>query len=94
MSNLVDSKHHVSMILWICGENQILETAIEVGVAPVSCYEIALAQQRGRLELPRAIDQRFEEALKPSGIVLFPLTAKIAYQAVNLSPIHVIPSIA
>lgn len=67
---------------------EIIETATEVGVSPVSCYEIALAQQRGRLELPCAVDQWFEEALEPSGIVLFPLTAKIAYQAVNLSPIH------
>jgi PIN domain nuclease of toxin-antitoxin system len=30
----------------------VIETASEVGVSPVSCYEIALAQQKGRLSLP------------------------------------------
>jgi PIN domain nuclease of toxin-antitoxin system len=29
-----------------------IETVVQVGVSPVSCYEIALAHQRGRLELP------------------------------------------
>ena len=32
-----------------------IEQADRVGVSPVSCYELALAQQRGRLELPRAV---------------------------------------
>ncbi|MBE9010870.1 type II toxin-antitoxin system VapC family toxin [Pseudanabaenaceae cyanobacterium LEGE 13415] len=68
--------------------NTFIETAIQVGVSPVSCYEIALAQQRGRLTLPCSTDQWLQEALEPSGIVLFPLTAEIAHRAVNLSPIH------
>ncbi len=59
-----------------------------MGISPVSCYEVALAQQRGRLELPCTADNWFQEALEPTGITLFPLTAQIAYQAVNLSPVH------
>lgn len=35
---------------------EILETAEIVGISPVSCYEVALAQQRGRLELPCAVN--------------------------------------
>lgn len=65
-----------------------IETADQVGVSPVSCYEIALAQQKGRLELPVAAHAWFAEALEPSGILLLPLTPNIASQAVNLSQIH------
>jgi PIN domain nuclease of toxin-antitoxin system len=54
----------------------------------ISCYEIALAQQRGRLELPCTANQWFQEALKPADITLFPLTPEIACRAVELSPIH------
>ncbi|MGL6343625.1 MAG: type II toxin-antitoxin system VapC family toxin [Waterburya sp.] len=65
-----------------------IETAKQVGISPVSCYEVALAQQRGRLELPSRVDFWLQDALEPTGITLFPVTAEIAYQAVNLSPIH------
>jgi PIN domain nuclease of toxin-antitoxin system len=30
---------------------ELIETANQVGISPVSCYEVALAQQKGRLEL-------------------------------------------
>ncbi|BAY93640.1 MULTISPECIES: type II toxin-antitoxin system VapC family toxin [unclassified Tolypothrix] len=66
----------------------IIETALVVSISPLSCYEVALAQQRGRLELPCAAEQWFQDALEPSGIVLLPITAEIAYKAVSLSPVH------
>jgi PIN domain nuclease of toxin-antitoxin system len=66
----------------------IIETADQVAISPVSCFEVALAQQKGRLELPCAVDEWLEAALEPSGIALFPITAAIAYQATTLSPIH------
>ena len=65
-----------------------IETAEKVGVSPVSCYEVALAHQKGRLELPCSVALWLQDALEPTSIELFPLTAKIANQAVNLSPIH------
>ena len=65
-----------------------IETAEFVGISPVSCYEIALAYQRGRLDLPCDSNEWFQSALSPSGISLLPLTPEIAYRAVNLSPIH------
>jgi PIN domain nuclease of toxin-antitoxin system len=34
-----------------------IETAETVGISPVSCYEVALAQQRKRLELPCSVDR-------------------------------------
>ena len=65
-----------------------IETAEQVGISSVSCYEVALAEQRGRLLLPCQVDEWFTDALAPSGISLFPLTPQIASCAVNLSPIH------
>lgn len=67
---------------------EAIETADRVGISPVSCYEVALAQQRGRLELPCRVDRWLQNALEATGIILFPLTAEIAYQAVSLSPVH------
>ena len=57
-------------------------------MSPVSCFEIALAQKRGRLELPCETEKWLEEALTPSGISLLSITPKIVSCAVNLSPIH------
>jgi PIN domain nuclease of toxin-antitoxin system len=65
-----------------------IENASQVGVSPVSCYEVALAQRRGRLALPCSTDLWFEAALEPSGIELFPLTPEICSCAVNLASIH------
>lgn len=68
-------------------QNEI-DTAGRVGVSPVSCYEIALANNKGRLELPCTANDWFEAALEPAGIELLPLTADVAFKAVNLSPVH------
>lgn len=62
---------------------EAIETADIVGISPVSCYEVAIAQQRGRLKLPCNADDWFQQALEPTGITLFPLTAQIAYHAVS-----------
>jgi PIN domain nuclease of toxin-antitoxin system len=67
---------------------EIIETADQVSISPVSCYEIALAQQKWRLLLPCPVHKWLEEALETSGISLLPLTPNIACRAVNLSPIH------
>jgi PIN domain nuclease of toxin-antitoxin system len=66
---------------------QIQETNI-VGVSPVSCYEIALASSRGRINLSRPVSEWFTIALAPANIQLLPIDDKISICAVNLSPIH------
>lgn len=43
---------------------------------------------RGRIELPDAATEWFQNALAPAGIDLFPLTPQIACRAVELSPAH------
>ena len=81
---------------WINQENQRLSDALaeaierseRVGVSPVSCYELALAHQRGRVALPLPPAQWFELALGGSGIELLPLNEQIALGAVNLSDVH------
>lgn len=66
----------------------LIETTEHAGVSPVSCYEIALAQQKGRLALPCSANEWFADALAPSSIELLPLTPETASKAVDLSPIH------
>ena len=65
-----------------------IESAVKVGVSPVSCYEIALAHQRGRIRLPGTAQEWFDEALMPAGIELLPITDRVAARAVNLAPVH------
>lgn len=65
-----------------------IEFADRVGVATVSCFEIALAHKKGRIQLSCTLEDWFQEALAPAGILLLPLTPEIATLAVNLSPVH------
>jgi PIN domain nuclease of toxin-antitoxin system len=65
-----------------------IEAASRVGVSPASCYEIALAHNRGRIELLSTAQAWFESSLTNAGIELFPLTEVVAVRAVELSPIH------
>jgi len=67
---------------------ETIKTVPQVGVSAISCYEIALAHQKGRLKLPCPVPEWLEEALSPSGITLLPLSPEITIRAVNLSPIH------
>lgn len=66
----------------------VIETAPLVGVSAISCYEIVLAQQKRRLQLPCSSEQWLQSALDPSGIRLFPLTGEIACRAVKLTAVH------
>lgn len=65
-----------------------IEAADRVGISPLSCYEIALAHQKGRINISSTPADWFRQALAPAGIELFPLNDAIAVRAVELSPIH------
>jgi PIN domain nuclease of toxin-antitoxin system len=66
----------------------VIDTAEDVAVASISCYEVALAHRKGRLRLPCPVDEWLEAALTPTGITQLPLTPEVACQGVTLSPIH------
>lgn len=81
---------------WINFEHQRLsssqvtaiESASRVGVSVVSCFELALAHRRGRLQLPLSVREWFDLALAGSDIELLPLTPAISARAVELPEIH------
>jgi len=81
---------------WVSGEHsrlssellELLAVAPEVGVSPVSCFELALAARRGRLQLPVEPAVWVEQALAPSGIQLLRLDANMAVRAVALPEHH------
>ncbi len=66
----------------------LIESSPEVGVCSVSCYEIALAYKKSRIDLPCPPSEWFKLSLKPVDINIFNLTPNIADRAVNLSQIH------
>jgi PIN domain nuclease of toxin-antitoxin system len=65
-----------------------IESEAQVGVSPVSCFELALAYRRGRLELPAAPPKWFDLALTGSDIELLALTPAICARAVELTEVH------
>ena len=54
----------------------------------MSCFELALAHHRGRLELPLPVREWFSLALAGSDVKLLPLTPAISARAVELPDIH------
>jgi PIN domain nuclease of toxin-antitoxin system len=65
-----------------------IESATRVGISQISCYEIALAHQKGRIRLPSTAQDWLRRALTPAGVELLPMTEAIAARAVELSPVH------
>lgn len=81
---------------WVAGEHErlsadlldALANAPRVAVAAVSCLEVALAWQKGRLDLPLPLREWLLEALAGSQVELLPLTPAIASRAVELTDRH------
>ena len=67
---------------------EALRTSSRVGVSAVSCFEMAHAVRRGRIELAVPMDEWFAKAFDGSRIDLFPLTPAIASRAVDLPDRH------
>lgn len=62
---------------------EALRTTARVGVSAVSCFEMAHAVRRGRIELRVPMREWFSKALDGSRIELLPLTPAIASRAVR-----------
>lgn len=69
------------MITRIEGEDQ-------VGVSPVSCFELALAEKKDRLALPLPPTEWFHYALEGSNVILLPVSPEITVRAVALTDVH------
>jgi PIN domain nuclease of toxin-antitoxin system len=70
------------------GWRELIEAAERVGISPISCYEVALADQKGRIKILTLLSEWFSQAITPFGIELFPIDERIAARAVELSPVH------
>lgn len=80
-------------VWWVHDDERLTETQaalIEanetdvIGVSAISCWEIAKLVEYGRLELPCALGEWFEQALSYPGIRLLELTPEIAVESTRL----------
>ncbi len=92
MSEIIVLDTHIW--LWLINSNfdqfplswlERFELAEILAISTLSCYEIALAQSRGRLELTCSSEEWFSRALTPAKIELLPLTPKITVRAKPIS---------
>ncbi|EIC22700.1 Ribonuclease VapC22 [Thiorhodovibrio winogradskyi] len=65
-----------------------ITAADQLGVAAISCFEVAWLVQHGRVELSEPLDSWFDKALNGSGIRLLAITPEIARIAAQLPEHH------
>jgi len=82
-------------VWWVHGDPQLSRTQLlairaaegeTIGVCAISCWEVAKLVERGRLELPCALDVWLQQALVYPGVALLPLTPPIAIASTRLPP--------
>jgi PIN domain nuclease of toxin-antitoxin system len=61
-----------------------IEQAGSIGVAAISCWEVAMLVLRGRIELDRDLARWVRQALAQEGVVALPLTPPVALAAALL----------
>jgi len=72
---------------------RVIEKAARLCVAAISCWEVAMKTQSGKLRFDRPVDAWLETALRADNrIELVPLTPRIAVAAVQLSWDHADPA--
>ena len=62
-----------------------IEQATEVGVAAISCWEVAMLVEKARLELDRDVLVWVQQALAQPRCVFLPLTPEVAVAAASLA---------
>lgn len=83
------------VLVWVAnGSSQLGEAASEVvegaagaggvGVSAITCWEIALLAERGRLRLAREVTAWIEEALALPGFRLIPINPQVAVASTRL----------
>jgi PIN domain nuclease of toxin-antitoxin system len=61
-----------------------IEEADPIGVASISCWEVAMLSLSGRVTLDRDASRWVRQALAQPGVVTIPLTSKVAVDAALL----------
>ena len=60
-----------------------------IGISAISCWEVAMLSQRGKVILSDAPEEWFRQALSYPGVQLVPLSPEIAVESSDLpSPFH------
>jgi PIN domain nuclease of toxin-antitoxin system len=70
-----------------------LERASRLGVCAISCWEVAMLVERGRVRIDRTANAWTQQALLLPGVELLPLEPEIAVGAHRWLPLAVIPRI-
>lgn len=65
-----------------------IETADQLAVSAVTCWEVALLVRRGRLTLRLSLADWLDQALAGSGVICLPINREIAIRAANLPEHH------
>jgi len=63
---------------------QRIEVESTVGITPISCWEVAMLVEKGRLKLDRDVGQWVDDAMALPKLILAPLTPRIAVRSVRL----------
>ena len=67
---------------------RVIDSADELAVAAVSCWEVINLHKRGRIALAVPAPRWLEMALAPSGVTCLPMTCAIAEAAGSLADVH------
>jgi len=71
---------------------ETVESAPAVAISAISCWELVLLQQRGRIELTLPVDEWLIEATTGSDVELIPISCEIARRAGQLPQHHKDPA--
>ncbi len=80
-------------VWWVHGDSRLSEAHAAIlqqhevsglGISAISCWEVAKLVEKGRLILPRAIDEWIRLALGYPGVTLLPLEPEIAIESTRL----------
>jgi PIN domain nuclease of toxin-antitoxin system len=66
------------------GAREAIDRTERLGIATISCWEIAMLAEAGRIELDRAIERWVEQALADPRTRSLPLTSSVAVRAALL----------
>lgn len=63
---------------------EIINTADQIGISAISCWELAMLVSKGRLELSMDVQIWIDLALQRPNVILLPLTPEISVLATRL----------